>query len=172
MKNLNEKDYNTLKKLIRESVSNVLESVKKGLLLEMPYPRGVYKNKVDDKMPQVLINWCLVHYCTLCGRENLKKHWKDELRGHMAEIARLSLKKNDSLEKRRKVFDEVWYENDYNVPNTMNLTVCNKFLNENIDINSEEYETTILDCIMSYDNLVEAMMSRNISVIYNYIETI
>ena len=140
--------------------------------MEMPYPRGVYKDKVDNEMPQILINWCLVHYCTIINREQLKKHWKGELRGHILTMSRHSIKGNDAPEKRQKVFDEIWYENDYSNPQMMNMAICNKFIEEGIDIQSKEYATTIIDCIQNIQDLFNVVLSRDISAITQYVETI
>ena len=161
-----------LREIIKKSVEQVLEAREKHLLIEMPYSRGVYKEKIDNELPQILINWCLVHFCTLTGREQLKKHWKGELRGHLETSARHSIKGNDAPEKRQKVFNEVWEENDYSMPNSMNLTIHNKFYEEGIDTKSNEYATTIIDCIKRIQEVFDIILSRNTETITQYVETI
>lgn len=161
-----------LREIIKESVKQVLEAKEKHLLMEMPYPRNVYKEKIDNEMPQILINWCLVHYCTQTGEIQLKKHWKGELRGHLSTAARHSIKGNDAPEKRLKVFNEIWEENDYSMPNSMNLTIYNKFYEEGIDTQSDEYATTIIDCIKGIQELFNVILSRNTETITQYVESI
>lgn len=161
-----------IRKAIRESVKKVLEEKKKGLLLEMPYPRSTYKSKVDSELPQIFINWCLVRYRTITNTEPYKKHWKGKTRGHMFNAARYTLKGNDSIETRRKVFNELLNENDYSQPQTMNLVICNKFIEEQIDIETDEYEQVIIDCINSIQKIFELILKRNIQEITSYIETI
>ena len=161
-----------MRERIVESVKQVLEAREKHLLMEMAYPRGVYKRKIDDEFPHILINWCLVHYCTITGKPLSKEHWKRELRGHLATASRYSIKGNDAPEKRLKVFNEVWEENDFSTPIAVNLTVHNKFYEEGIDTKSDEYATTLIDCINNAQGIFNAILSRNTDAITQYVETI
>lgn len=161
-----------MREIIAESVKQVLEARKKHLLTEMAYPRGVYKRKIDDVFPQILINWCLVHYCTITGNPLSKEHWKGELRGHLATASRYSIRGNDAPDKRLKVFNEVWEENDFSTPIAVNLTVHNKFYEEGIDTKSNEYATTLIDCIRNAQGIFNAILSRNTDAIMQYVETI
>ena len=161
-----------IREIIRESVRKVLNEKKKGLIIEMPYPRGTYKDKIDSELPQIFINWCLVRYRTITNTEPYKKHWKGKTRGHIYTAARYSLKGNDSIETRRKIFNELLSENDYNLPQTMNLVICNKFIEEQIDLESEEYEQVIIDCINNIQNIFELILNRNVKDINAYVETI
>ena len=125
-------------------------------IIEMPYPRGKYKDKVDAELPQVFINYCLVRYRTLTNTEPYKKHWKGD----------------DSIESRRKIFNEILLENDYNMPQFMSLTVCNKFIEEQINIKSEEYEQAVIDCIKSIPDIFELILNRNIDDVKSYVDSI
>ena len=161
-----------LRKIIRESIQQVLDWQNGDLLLEMAFPRKVYKEKINDVLIQILINWCLVRYCTLANRETVKSHWQGELRGHLLTASRLAIRKNDSAETRLKVLNEVWGDNDFSNPHYLNMAVCNKFLKEHIDIKSTEYEQTIIDCISDIQNIFDVILTRDIYVIRKYIETI
>lgn len=163
---------NQLREVIKESVRQVLEAREKHLLMEMPYPRKAYKERIENTVPQILINWCLVHYCTITGREQLKKHWKGELRGFLETAARYSIKGNDAPETRLKVFNEVWNEGDYSQPDSMNLAIHNKFYEEGINTKSYEYATTIIDCIKGAQGIFSAILSRNTDTITDYVDTI
>ena len=161
-----------MRELIRETVERVLTEKKRGIIVEMPYPRGKYKDKVDAELPQVFINYCLVRYRTLTNTESYKKHWKGEMRGHMYAISKYTLKGNDSIESRRKIFNEILSENDYNMPQFMSLTVCNKFIEEQINIKSEEYEQAVIDCIKSIPDISKLILNRNIDDIKSYVDSI
>lgn len=161
-----------LREMVQESVKQVLEARAKHLLMEMALPRGVYKQKIDNELPLILINWCLVHYCTITGRPLSKEHWKVELRGHLATAARYSLKGNDAPEKRLKVFNQVWDENDFSMPNAINLTVNNKFYEEGLDVKSDDYSTTLIDCLSYARDIFDAILSRNTDTITQYVDTI
>ena len=161
-----------IREIIRESVRDVLNERKKGLIIEMPYHRGVYKEKVNNLLPQIFINWCLVRYRTITKNSTYIKHWKDELRGHMFTAAKYSIKDNNSEESRMKVLNEILSEEDYDQPRALSLTVCNKFIKEKINVNSNEYEQVIIDCIDSIRVIFDLIVSKDIQKITNYIETI
>ncbi len=161
-----------MRELIRETVERALKENKRGLIVEMPYPRGKYKDKVDVELPQVFINYCLVRYRTLTNAESYKKQWKGGMRGHMYAISKYTLKGNDSIESRRKIFNEILSENDYNMPQFMSLTVCNKFIEEQINIKSEEYEQAVIDCIKSIPDIFELILNRNIDDVKSYVDSI
>ena len=64
-----------LHKTLKEEIQKVIESNKnRELLNEMALPRKNYKKRLDELIPQVLENWCLVHYCTIIGQTQYKKH--------------------------------------------------------------------------------------------------
>lgn len=161
-----------LRRIIKESIEKVLNEQGKHVLLEMPLHRKNYKERLTNELPQVIINWCLVHYCTIVGQKHLKEHWKDELLGHIFNISSLSIKENDKPQKRLKVLSEIWIEDDYNKPENLTLKVCNKFIKEQININSEEYITTIQDCLNCPKELFNVIISRDIETIRNYINSI
>ena len=165
-------DEAQMRGIITESVKQVLEARKKHLLTGMAFPRGVYKQKIDNEFPQIITGWCLVHYSTITGKTLSKELWKDNLREHLATTARYSIKGNDSREKRLKVFNEVWEENDFSLSNTINLTVYNQFYKEGIDVKSDYYATTLIDCISDAQSLFNAILSRNTDTIRQFVETI
>lgn len=123
-------------------------------------------------MPQILENWCLVHYCTLTDRSNYKIHWTDELRGHILTASRFSIKGNDSSEARLKVLTEVIDENDYTDPQFLNLTIVNKFIKEKIDTSSETYGQVLEDCITYIQSICDAILSRDKDQITIYVRNI
>lgn len=161
-----------LREIVKESVRQVLETKEKHLLMEMPLPRATYKERVDNGLPQIFINWCLVRYRTITETLPYKKHWQGEFRGHMYAISRLSIKGNDSIDTRRKVLSEILRENDYDNPQFLTLTVCNKFIEEDLDIESDAFAATISDCIQSIWNIFELILKRDVQEINNYAETI
>ena len=159
-----------LKGIVAETVKQVLNE--KHLLKEMSYPRNVYKDKMDSELPQVFINWCLTRYRTITNTEQLKKLWQGEFRDHMCTISRFSIEKNDSEATRRKVLLEVLRENDFVNPQFMTLTVCNKFIEENIDVKTEFFQQTVEDCIANIGLLFDLILSREVIRIARYAETI
>lgn len=161
-----------LHSIIRESIAKILNENKEGLLLEMALPRKTYKKRVSDITPQLLENWCLVRYATIHGNVQQKQHWQTELRGHLLTISRFSITGNDTPTSRLKVFQEIWQEEDLNLPETLNLVIANKFMAEGISIKSEEYGQVLYDCINATNKIFEIILGRNIESITQYVESI
>lgn len=158
---------------LMEAIDKVLKQNKSRTLLnEMVFPRKTYKERVENLIPQILENWCLVHYCTIIKQEENKSHWMGELRSHLLTLSRFSISGNDSPDSRTKVFIEIWDENDFNNPEFLNLTIANKFTTENIETTSKEYGQMLADCIESTSNIYNAILSRSINVISEYVSSI
>lgn len=161
-----------LSNILKESIKAVLEENERKLLTEMAFPRKDYKQKVASIIPQILENWCLVRYCSITNRTECKQHWSDELRGYISTASRFSIRGNDSKQARTKVLNEIWNENDYNLPQYLNLTIANKFIVENIDITSQQYRQVLSDNISSINNLFQIILSRDINIIQEYVNNI
>lgn len=153
---------------IRQTIRRILNESKYGMLNEMAYKRNVYKEKIDNIFPQILENWCLIRYCTITKREKTKNHWIDELRGFLSSASRFSIKGNDSANSRLKVLNEIINDNDYSLPQFVNLTVGNKFIIEKIDTSSKEYYQTINDCCNNLQNIANIILSRSLQEINRY----
>ena len=164
---------NKLHSILKDAIIEVLNENKKLLLSEMAVKRNEYKAKIDNLFPQVLENWCLVHYCTLVGGIETQSHWADELRGHLLSVSRFAIKGNDSCKSRQKVLQEIWEENDYSVPKFLNMTIINKMLDEkSIDVSSSEYGQTLIDCIKAKQDIFNTILSRDINIISEYTRNI
>jgi hypothetical protein len=138
----------------------------------MALPRKTYKERIRGLSCQLLENWCLVRYCSLIGQEVYKKHWADELRGHMLSMSRLSIKGNDSVETRQKVFEEVWADDDYDNPQLLTMVVANKFISEGIDVKSKPVTQCIMDCINAKSNIIKVILLRDIEKITQYVQSL
>lgn len=164
---------NKLHSILKDTIIEVLNENRKLLLTEMSVKRNEYKAKIDNLMPQVLENWCMVHYSTLVGGIDAHNHWADELRGHLLTVSRFTIKGNDSIKSRQKVLQEIWEENDYNKPKFLNMTIINKMLEESrIDVSSVEYGQSLFDCIEAKQDIFNAILSRDIDAISKYTRSI
>lgn len=159
-----------LREVVKETITRVLQE--KSLLTEMALPRKDYKERIRDISCQLLENWCLVRYCSLIGQEQYKNHWSDELRGHMFSMSRLSMKCNDSIKAREKVFEEVWTDEDYKDPQLLTMVIANKFISEGIDVNSESVTRTIMDCINAKSAIFDVILLRDINKIMQYVQSL
>ena len=66
--NITEAKLNSvIKKQVQETISEYINS---HFLFEMAYRRGVFKEKINCLLDQIIQNWCLVHYCVIVNREH------------------------------------------------------------------------------------------------------
>lgn len=165
-------ELDKIRRIVREQIRSMIEAEKSGLLVEMALRRKVYKNRIDNLMPQVIENWCLVHYCTLSGNNLYKEHWKSELRGYIVSIFRLAIKDNNSEKSRNHVFSEIWIENEFDEPSIIDYVINTKFKREKIDTTTETYADIIADFVFSQKKLIEVMLSKDYNVLDSYLETI
>ncbi|MGM9745802.1 MAG: hypothetical protein ACI30H_02435 [Paludibacteraceae bacterium] len=162
----------TEEKLIEFIRKTIIETINEQMLGEMSLPRSTYKERIRVLTNKILENWILVRYCTLVGQTRYKKHWSDELYGHMITVSRWKLKKTDKIEIREKIFREIWDEEDFNDVQCLRMAISRKFMNEKIDINSENVLQCITDCIDNTNNLIHVILQRDIDGIVSYIKSI
>ena len=159
--------------LIKEQTQKVLENNINGILTEMAYPRKKVKERIDNLFPQIIENWCLVHYVTLSGdKEIYKNHWKNELLTHLSNVARIAIKDNDSFDSRKCVVNEIIIENDYTLPSVIDFVIFNKFRKENINTKDKIYGNVINDFISNVSNIVNLISNKNRDEITEYVENI
>ena len=94
------------------------------------------------------------------------------MRGHIATLFRLAIKGNDSDLSRRQVLKEIWIDNDFDDPNVIKYVTYAKFKKENIDTNSELYYDTISDFVFQQEKLINVIVSRDLGLLEEYLETI
>ena len=154
------------------NIDKLIELKEKGFIIGEILKKRSYAKRIADFASQLLINWCLVHYCTLTNRERTKNHWKTELKVCFYNMSKLSIKENNSVKNRLKVLKEVWYECDYNLPKALDFTISTKFDDEKIDTKSIKYQYVINDCIKYAKDIFNVILSKNNEIIWNYINSI
>lgn len=155
----------------KESIREVLEENKR--LTSALYTLHIngYKTKIDNLFPKMLECWCLVHYYNIVDKTNKKECWGNELIEYLFTISRYSIKDNNSIRIRQKVLNEIWDENDYSIPKILNMAIINKMIEEpGVDITSEEYGQTITECINAKQDIINAILLKDVSVINLYVK--
>ena len=178
---------NVLKDIVLECVSKTLRndngknfdeifegSMKKHKkhVFEMALKRKDYKSKVDGIAPQIIENIALVRHCAITHTTNNLRHWKMELRGHLLTISRFNLKGANKWEDKESTIREVWDENDFFLPRTIELTINNKFKKENISTEDNAFVETVADTINTFNTLIHIICTGEIEDIDRFIETI
>ena len=157
-----------LKKLIKEEVNKQLT-----LIVEYALPRSKFIDNAFNLSQQIIENWCLVHYCTITKRLETKEHWKNELYAHMDNVSKNTIKKNNSLENRKKAFIEAFDYNDlFTTPDRVVRLTLRKFIKENIDVKSEEYNKCVNDCFNSINTIIDILSRGDVYEIGEYINSI
>lgn len=157
-----------LKGIIKEEVGKQLS-----LIMEYALPRSKFIDNAFNLSQQIIENWCLVHYCTITNRTDTKKHWKNELFAHMDNVSKNTIKKNNSLENRKKAFIEAFDYNDlFTSPERIVRLTLRKFMKEEIDTKSEEYAKCVNDCFNSINDIIDALSDGDVHKIGEYIEGI
>lgn len=157
-----------LKGIIKEEVGKQLS-----LVMEYALPRSKFIDNAFNLSQQIIENWCLVHYCTVTNRTDTKKHWKDELFAHMDNVSKNTIKKNNSLENRKKAFTEAFDYNDlFTSSDRIVRLTLRKFMNEGIDTKSEEYLKCVNDCFNSINDIIDVLSDGDVYKIGEYIDSI
>ena len=157
-----------LNQIVKEAVERQLE-----MMLEYSIPRKDFVNNAAHYLGQVLENWCLVHYCTLCGRTETKDHWKCELLTHMMNIGNDTIKSNDSYESRVKAIYEGFAKKDIpSTPERIRKLIAAKLIIEKINTKDSFIVKSVEDCHNAIETIIGNIAGGDSESIWEYIQTI
>lgn len=162
-------------RLTEKQLNTLVESkVKEQLnyLLEYAIPRSKFVDNTSNLVYQIIENWCLIRYCTLALQEQNKEHWATELRAHISNIGRDTIKGNDSYDSRIKAISEGFDSKDaFNGPERIMQIVKGKFKAEKIT-DTELIRQVILDCSSAIKEIVHHIANYPNEDIDEYIKKI
>ena len=154
---------------LRHIISSIIrEELQRYVLTEMAMSIKDYKARVESLMQQILENWCLVRYCTLTGeKDELKNHWKYELKAHINNIASIKLKNGNSLTSKQNALYSLWNMYDWDTDEScISRRLYIKFEKEGIPTNGEVFAQIVSDFKNETKNIVKLLTSSaNIDVI-------
>lgn len=128
---------------------------------------------IHDELQQILQNWCLVRYSTLCGENNNRERWEAELLTHIVSVASNKIKQNNSYKNRYKATREVWVKKECDRDiNVVHLLVFPIFIAEGIDYNNTYYKQSIENCMNASAEIIRIIAEANEDSIKQYIENI
>ena len=160
-----------LRKIINEEVRKLMDEF---IISEMAFSLSEYRHKASDRIPQIVINWCLVRYARYDEKnKKLRNHWATELVNLMHAVSSMSVKKGNDVEKKQKALYGIFsdYEVDRNEGAVSDM-ISDKFEIEGIDTYSESYIRTVSDFISESRNIVNAMVTGNRANVFKYVRTI
>ena len=158
---------------LEKEVEKILEYRNQGLIIEMALPRKVVKQKIEDIFPQIIQNWCLIHYAQISGeKQSLVNHWKTELMAHLSNVIAYQIKDNDSYDSRKKLINKIIIDYEYTDYSVIDIKVWVKFKKENIDIKSKNYAKTLFDFVNAINDITHLMCIKNIDAIDEYVNNL
>lgn len=166
-------DEKYLKLIINESVMRIVkEELGKYCLNEMAMPLSDYKWRIENLIPQLVENWCLVSYCRLSGKNiRDKNHWQSELYATLKAMAAYRTARGNKAETREKalysIFSMLEIDRD---EQAVNLLIYKKFHDENLPTEGEIYNAVIQDFISSIREIVDVILSQSPAEVLNYVK--
>lgn len=161
-------DLASLRRIIREEVRSAIDEL---LVTEMAFSLSDYKRKADNRVCQIITNWCLVRYASKDEKvKKLKPHWSVELMTQMSYVGELRLKNGDNIESKAKALYGIWaaYEFDRN-ESSVDMIVAPKFDSEGIDTYSDKYIETVSECVSSSKEIVDTILTGSRAKIMEYV---
>ena len=164
-------DYNKIESILEKVVR---EELQKYIITEMALSLSDYKKRVEDRLQQVLENWCLIRYVTITGdKERLKNHWKKELLAQLNYIGAMKLKNGDSSSTKLKVVYQIWNMFDLDTDERcIAQRLYTKFREENIDTKSEVFAQVVKDFKNSIKLISYAMLDTSSENLQNFVDEI
>lgn len=166
-------DEQYLKTIICGSVRCIVkEELEKCCLNAMAMPLSDYKWRIENLIPQLVENWCLVSYCRLSGKNiRNKNHWQSELYAIIKAMASYRTARGNKAEVREKalysIFSMLEIDRD---EQAVNLLIYKKFYDENLPTEGEIYNAVIHDFISSIREIVNVILSQSPAEVLNYVK--
>jgi hypothetical protein len=82
------------------------------------------------------------------------------------------VKENDAFDNRKKLINQIIIEEDLTNVNVVDLIICTKFSEEEIDISSREYGNVIIDFINNINNIAYLIALKDRNKIIEYIHNL
>lgn len=134
-------------------MKNLKDIIRESLIYEMADNLSTFRLKLQDIMPQVIENWCLVKWCDMNPDELtskcLRNHWATELKAYMNKIVDRKVKCG---RKDKVIISSIINEMELNDKNEVANLIRNKFTKEGLE---------------KYINVMAEECANNIKIICN-----
>lgn len=134
-------------------MKNLKDIIRESLIYEMADNLSTFRLKLQDIMPQVIENWCLVKWCDMNPDEliskRLRNHWATELKAYMNKIVDRKVKCG---RKDKVIISSIIDEMELNDKNEVANLIRNKFTKEGLE---------------KYINVMAEECANNIKIICN-----
>lgn len=134
-------------------MKNLKDIIRESLIYEMADNLSTFRLKLQDIMPQVIENWCLVKWCDMNPDEltskRLRNHWATKLKAYMNKIVDRKVKCG---RKDKVIISSIIDEMELNDKNEVANLIRNKFTKEGLE---------------KYINVMAEECANNIKIICN-----
>lgn len=159
-----------IKQMIREEI---IKHEHDRLIFEYyAYERSDFQDKIEQRVPIIFLHYCLIQYYRLMGCDNLyENHWKSELFAQLAYLTRLKIKKNNSIDYRKKTIKQIWNNAEFSSDlKSLAYSFIMKFNEENVDVESLQFEDVLNKWQNDCNNIINIIASNNVMTAKEYID--
>lgn len=160
---------------LKHMISSIIrEELQRYVISEMAMSIKDYKYRVESLMQQILENWCLIRYCSITGeKQELKNHWKYELKAHINNIASIKLKNGNSYLSKQNALYALWNAYDWDTDETcISRRLYAKFEKENINTNDIVFAQIVSEFKNETKNIINILLSTSNMEVSNYVNNI
>lgn len=146
-------------------IEDIVKAFSKSALFEMALDRANFVKLTSNLAPQIVENWCMIHYCTLFDPNNLNKnHWKQELDAYCYRLYNTKTKNN-----KQRILEQVFIQdNELNNKDVVYKWMQRKFRIE--QINDIDHQNQICEDFIKYiEHLIYLISCCDYQELYRYI---
>ena len=142
-------------------MKNIIDYIYESQINEMSISLSEYSFKVENRIVQIIENWCLIKLCDLYPKESLsinRNHWCSELKSYITYIRKLKIKHGNKDKIIKKLFIK---EMDLDIPSEVCDIIRDKLKKEDL----LKYINIIsIECSNNINQICELLYNENIDI--------
>ena len=142
-------------------MKNIIDYIYESQINEMSISLSDYSFKVENRIVQIIENWCLVKLCDLYSKESFsinRNHWCSELKSYITYIRKLKIKHGNKDKIIKKLFIK---EMDLDIPSEVCDIIRDKLKKEDL----LKYINIIsIECSNNINQICELLYNENIDI--------
>ena len=142
-------------------MKNIIDYIYESQINEMSILLSDYSFKVENRIVQIIENWCLVKLCDLYPKESFsinRNHWCSELKSYITYIRKLKIKHGNKDKIIKKLFIK---EMDLDIPSEVCDIIRDKLKKEDL----LKYINIIsIECSNNINQICELLYNENIDI--------
>ena len=142
-------------------MKNIIDYIYESQINEMSISLSEYSFKVENRIVQIIENWCLIKLCDLYPKESFsinRNHWCSELKSYITYIRKLKIKHGNKDKIIKKLFIK---EMDLDIPSEVCDIIRDKLKKEDL----LKYINIIsIECSNNINQICELLYNENIDI--------